>query len=101
MGRMFKRPAHWLIYIGIWVLMALYYTTWDMVAYHMGFLTVLPLNLCQNAVWALEGLLIIRIAGRYPIESFSRRSLGNKPAIIPAAISIARTAKNFFSIECC
>ena len=75
MGIMLKKPSHWLIYIGIWVLMGIYYTTWDMAAYHVGFLMMLPMNLCQNAVWGLEGLLIIRIAGRYPITSFTRASL--------------------------
>lgn len=72
---MMKKPLHWLIYAGIWALMGLYYTTWDMVSYHMPFTWALPLNLCQNGVWALEGLLIIRLAERFPIASFSRRSL--------------------------
>lgn len=72
---MLKKPLHWLLYIGIWVLMGLYYTSWDMAVYRAAFLNVLPMNLCQNAVWGLEGLLIIRLAERFPIESFSRRSL--------------------------
>jgi sensor histidine kinase YesM len=55
--------------------MGLYYTLWDMVSYHMPFLGLLPMNLCQNAVWAVEGLVILRIARRHPIQSFSRRSL--------------------------
>jgi len=70
-----KRPLHWLLYGGVWLLMGLYYTIWDLVAYHGTLRVMLPMNLCQNAVWAAEGLLIIRLAERYPIESFSRRSL--------------------------
>jgi signal transduction histidine kinase len=72
---MFKKAEHWFMYGGIWVLMGLYYTTWDMASYHMPFLSVLPLNLMQNAVWGLEGLLIIRIAERFPIRTFSIKDL--------------------------
>ena len=75
MDCMLRKPLHWVLYGGVWVLMGLYFTSWDMVAYHMPFLAVLPMNLCQNAVWALEGLVIIRIARSHPIESFSRASL--------------------------
>ncbi len=55
--------------------MALYYTSWDVLAYHGRVLDALPLNFCQNMVWALEGLLIIKIAERFPIHSFSLSSL--------------------------
>ncbi|NTV74401.1 MAG: histidine kinase [Holophaga sp.] len=72
---MFKKPVHWIMYGGIWVLMGLYYTTWDMLAYHMPVLSVLPMNLLQNAVWALEGLVILRVARRFPIQSFSLKGL--------------------------
>jgi sensor histidine kinase YesM len=54
--------------------MGLYYSSWDALLYRMPLLEVLPMNLCQNLVWALEGVLIIRLAERYPIQSFSRRS---------------------------
>lgn len=72
---MVKKPWFWITYAAAWGLMSLYYAAWDAVGYRMAFLSVLPMNLCQNAVWALEGLLLLRIAARFPITSFDRRSL--------------------------
>jgi len=75
---MLRKPIHWLLYGGIWFLMGVYYTSWDMVAYHARFLSMLPMNLCQNAVWALEGLLILRIAERFNLR------VGFSCAVMPA-----------------
>ncbi|BDU77839.1 sensor histidine kinase [Mesoterricola sediminis] len=72
---MWTKRAHWLLYGAAWGLMGLYYATWDAVAYNLAFLGVLPMNLCQNAIWGLEGLLLMAVARRFPITAFDRRSL--------------------------
>jgi two-component system LytT family sensor kinase len=71
---MFERTRHWIVYGAIWALSALYFTTWDVVYFRQSFLTVLPLNLAQHCIWALEGLLILRLARRFPIESLSPKA---------------------------
>jgi len=71
---MFSRTRHWFFYAGIWVLSSIYFTTWDVVFFHQAFLKVLPLNLLQHSVWALEGLLILRLAQRFPIETLSPKA---------------------------
>ncbi|WP_157492423.1 sensor histidine kinase [Geothrix fermentans] len=64
--------GRWRWYWGIWGLMGLYMATWDMVMYPAeSFLRLLGMNLLQNAVWALAGLFLIRLADRHPIESFA------------------------------
>jgi len=86
---MFGRTRHWLFYGGIWVLSALYFTTWDVVYFHQAFLKVLPLNLLQHTVWALEGLLILRLARRFPIESLSIKAW--RPWVLNLGAGVAFT----------
>lgn len=64
------RPT-WSWYWGIWALMGLYMTSWDLVMYpSSSFGRMLALNLLQNATWGLLGLFLLWLANRRPIESF-------------------------------
>jgi hypothetical protein len=62
----------WRWYWGIWALMGLYMTTWDLVMYPAAPLVrTLVMNLLQNAAWGLLGVFLIWLAYRRPLESFS------------------------------
>ncbi|WLT33085.1 sensor histidine kinase [Geothrix sp. PMB-07] len=62
----------WKWYWGIWGLMGLYMTTWDMALYPSSpVLRLLTMNLLQNGAWGLLGLFLIWLAHSHPIESFT------------------------------
>lgn len=68
---MTARARSWLGYGGLWILLGLYYATWDFALYpSMAVWRVLALNLSQNAAWGLLGLLLLALAERFPLESF-------------------------------
>jgi sensor histidine kinase YesM len=80
---MFEDRRQWYWYWGAWGLLAIYYLSWDLVwsslnpANSPSFRTVVVLtvmNVAQNASWALIGLVVLALAKRFPIESFSWRS---------------------------
>ena len=65
------RPK-WGWYWGIWTLMGLYMTTWDMALYpSASFLRLLAMNLLQNWIWGFLGLFLLWLANRRPIEAFT------------------------------
>jgi len=67
------RPR-WGWYWGIWALMGLYMTTWDLALYpSSSVLRLLVMNLAQNGVWGVLGLCLLGLANRRPIESFAWR----------------------------
>ena len=67
------RPK-WGWYWGIWALMGLYMTTWDLAVYPSApVLRLLVMNLLQNGVWGVLGLFLLWLANRRPIESFAWR----------------------------
>ena len=62
----------WGWYWGIWTLMGLYMATWDLAMYpSASILRLLVMNLLQNGTWGLLGLVLLWLANRWPIESFS------------------------------
>ena len=71
---MFGRARKWIVYGIPWVLSAAYFAFWDTVLYSQPFHRMLPMNLLQHMVWALEGLLILDLAKRCPIDTFSPRA---------------------------
>jgi len=62
----------WRWYWGIWALMGLYMTTWDL-ALHPStpIFQLLLMNLLQNGTWGLLGLFLIGLANRRPLESLA------------------------------
>jgi len=71
---MLNRARRWIVYGGVWALSATYFAFWDTVLYKQPILRMLPLNLLQHLVWALEGLLILAMARRVPIDTFSPKA---------------------------
>lgn len=62
----------WKWYWGIWGLMGLYMTTWDMAMYaSTSVFRLLAMNLLQNGIWGLLGLFLIRFADGRPLEALA------------------------------
>lgn len=66
----------WAGYWAVWAVMGLYMTLMDKLMYPKGELLtyLLPLNLLQNLIWGLLGLVVICLARRFPIEEVSPRT---------------------------
>lgn len=65
------RPK-WGWYWGIWTLLGLYMTTWDLAQYpSASLLRLLVMNLLQNGIWGCLGLFLLWLANRRPIEAFT------------------------------
>jgi hypothetical protein len=65
------RPK-WGWYWGIWALMGLYMTTWDLALFpSASILRLLAMNLLQNGIWGFLGLFLLWLANRRPIEAFA------------------------------
>lgn len=82
----------WSIYWTVWGIMGLYMTVMDKVMYPKGeVLTyLLPLNLLQNLIWGLLGLVVLYLARRFPIEDVSSRDW--KAWVLHGAASLVVTA---------
>lgn len=61
-------------YLGVWALMALYFTSWDWVRYPSGLGKMLLLNVLQNLIWAILGLGLVWLSQRRPIDTLSLKS---------------------------
>ncbi len=60
----------WSWYWGLWAMMGLYMTTWDVAMYpSASLLRLLIMNLLQNGVWGLLGLFLLWLANHRPIEN--------------------------------
>ena len=64
------------IYWTVWGVMGLYMTVMDKLMYPKGELLayLLPLNLLQNLIWGLLGLVVLGLARRFPIEEVNSRA---------------------------
>lgn len=71
---MWNRARSWFIYGGVWSLSAVYFTFWDTVLYKQAFFPMLAMNMLQHMVWATEGLFILELARRVPIDTFAPRA---------------------------
>ncbi len=59
----------WLAYWAAWILLGLYMATMDMAMYPKeGYGQLILLNILQNLVWGVAGLVILALANRWPLE---------------------------------
>ncbi|MBK8794333.1 MAG: histidine kinase [Holophaga sp.] len=71
---MANRDRKWMWYWGGWALLALYMASWDIsMDKRPDVVRLLAMNLLQNLVWGLLGLVLVWLADHHPIESFSLR----------------------------
>ncbi len=70
------RLRGWAGYWAVWAVMGLYMTVMDKLMYPKGDLLayLLPLNLLQNVIWGLLGLVVLHLARRFPIEEVRSRA---------------------------
>jgi sensor histidine kinase YesM len=67
-GTDWKARGYWVA----WILLALYMASWDLVAYPAASVgRVLAMNLLQTGTWGLLGLVLLWLAKRRPLETFS------------------------------
>ena len=73
---MSSRLRTWTTYWTAWAAMGLYMTLMDKLMYPKEALLsyLLPLNLLQNLIWGLLGLVVLCLARRFPIEDVSSRA---------------------------
>lgn len=73
---MSSRLRTWTTYWTVWAAMGLYMTLMDKLMYPRGELLtyLLPLNLLQNFIWGLLGLVVLFLAVRFPIEEVRARA---------------------------
>jgi two-component system LytT family sensor kinase len=87
---MTRMRLKWGWYWGIWALMGLYMTTWDMAVYPSApILRLLVMNLLQNGIWGLLGLFLLWLANRRPIEAFTWSQWRNWSLHLLASIAVA------------